>query len=273
LTGFSLGMNIFHFEAFPLSAWKSRFQATDLHKFGLVGNALAHMVLNVCLTLKRDCGLRQTKKVQKSYHHIIILYISMVHISEKTFGYFIHPDYFKASSRRCRIRKQIYSAPEIFAVFGLLLTRMLVARRSLALERRVFHWRCRKYQQLMPQHGENSERIIEKEFPEQCCTSIVIIKTSWATQSPPITRASWQWIIPAQQMSFLTYPMCVPRSEQRAIDSRVELKLKIKETLGKTEFEVRGYFSVGEIADWMVTVLERSLQRKGKQNATFHRSL
>jgi hypothetical protein len=33
--------------------------------------------------------------------------------------------------------------------------------------------------------------------------------------------------------------MCDPRSEQRAIDSRVELKLKMKETLGNTEFEVR----------------------------------
>jgi hypothetical protein len=39
LTGFSLGMYIFHFEAFPLSAGKSRFQfqATNLHTFGLVG--------------------------------------------------------------------------------------------------------------------------------------------------------------------------------------------------------------------------------------------
>jgi hypothetical protein len=41
LTGFSLGMNIFHFEAFPLSALKSRFQVTNLHIFGLVGKVLA----------------------------------------------------------------------------------------------------------------------------------------------------------------------------------------------------------------------------------------
>jgi hypothetical protein len=84
LTGFSLGMNIFHFEAFPLSAWKSRFQATDLHIFGLVGKALAHRwYVNVYLTLKRDCGLRQIEKSPKiisyhiisSYHHIISYYI------------------------------------------------------------------------------------------------------------------------------------------------------------------------------------------------------
>jgi hypothetical protein len=29
------------------------------------------MVLDVCLSLKWDCGLRQIKKVQKSYHHTI----------------------------------------------------------------------------------------------------------------------------------------------------------------------------------------------------------
>jgi hypothetical protein len=34
LTGFSLGMNIFHFEAFPLYALKFRFQVTNLHIFG-----------------------------------------------------------------------------------------------------------------------------------------------------------------------------------------------------------------------------------------------
>jgi hypothetical protein len=36
LIGFSLGMNIFHFEAFPLSAGKYRFQATNIEIFGLV---------------------------------------------------------------------------------------------------------------------------------------------------------------------------------------------------------------------------------------------
>jgi hypothetical protein len=34
-------MNIFHFKAFALSAWKSRFQTTNLHIFGLVGKVLA----------------------------------------------------------------------------------------------------------------------------------------------------------------------------------------------------------------------------------------
>jgi hypothetical protein len=29
------------------------------------------MVLNVCLTLKRESDLRQIEKVQKSYHHTI----------------------------------------------------------------------------------------------------------------------------------------------------------------------------------------------------------
>jgi hypothetical protein len=43
LTGFSLGMNIFHFEAFPLSALKSRFQVTNLHIFGLVAKVLARI--------------------------------------------------------------------------------------------------------------------------------------------------------------------------------------------------------------------------------------
>jgi hypothetical protein len=41
LTGLSLGINIFHFETFPLSALKSRFQETNLHMFGLVGKVLA----------------------------------------------------------------------------------------------------------------------------------------------------------------------------------------------------------------------------------------
>jgi hypothetical protein len=40
---FSLGMNIFHFEAVLLSALKPRFQATDLQKFGLIGKALARI--------------------------------------------------------------------------------------------------------------------------------------------------------------------------------------------------------------------------------------
>jgi hypothetical protein len=41
LTGLSLEMYIFHFEAISLSTLHSyhRFQATDLHKFGLVGKA------------------------------------------------------------------------------------------------------------------------------------------------------------------------------------------------------------------------------------------
>jgi hypothetical protein len=42
LTGFTIGMNIFHFEDFPLSEWKSRVQATDLHKFELFEKVLAH---------------------------------------------------------------------------------------------------------------------------------------------------------------------------------------------------------------------------------------
>jgi hypothetical protein len=41
LTGFSLGMTIFHLEAFPLSALKSRFQVTNLHIIGLVRKILA----------------------------------------------------------------------------------------------------------------------------------------------------------------------------------------------------------------------------------------
>jgi hypothetical protein len=40
LTGLSLEIYIFHFEAISLSLYL-RFQATDLHKLGLVGKVLA----------------------------------------------------------------------------------------------------------------------------------------------------------------------------------------------------------------------------------------
>jgi hypothetical protein len=48
------------------SLWGNlRFQATDLHKFGLVGKVLARRWF---LAQKWDCHLRQIKKVQKSYN-------------------------------------------------------------------------------------------------------------------------------------------------------------------------------------------------------------
>jgi hypothetical protein len=43
LNSFSLGMNIFHFEAFTLSTGKSRFQTTNPHIFGLVGKVLTRI--------------------------------------------------------------------------------------------------------------------------------------------------------------------------------------------------------------------------------------
>jgi hypothetical protein len=69
LTGFSLGMNNFHLEAFPLSALKSRFQfqETNLHIFGLVGKVLARKwFLSLFFTMDWDCGSRRIQeKVQK----------------------------------------------------------------------------------------------------------------------------------------------------------------------------------------------------------------
>jgi hypothetical protein len=77
LTGFSLGMNIFHFEAFPLSAWKSRFQATDLHKFELVGKALAHRwFLTYVWPLN---GTVVCARLKKSKNHIISYHIISYH--------------------------------------------------------------------------------------------------------------------------------------------------------------------------------------------------
>jgi hypothetical protein len=62
--------------------------------------------------------------------------------------------------------------------------------------------------------------------------------------------------------------MCAPRSEWCAIDLRVELQLKMKETLEKIEFEAR-VLSVGEMAGWTVAVLERSMQRKYRETVCY----
>jgi hypothetical protein len=64
--GFSLGMNISHFEAFPLSVGKSRFQANNLHIFGLVRKVLTCRWF--LFHFDHGLGLRESPKMYNSSH-------------------------------------------------------------------------------------------------------------------------------------------------------------------------------------------------------------
>jgi hypothetical protein len=61
------GMNNFRLEAFPLSAGKSRFQATNLQKFGLVGKILV-LRWFLFFTIVWDCGLLYSRERLKMYN-------------------------------------------------------------------------------------------------------------------------------------------------------------------------------------------------------------
>jgi hypothetical protein len=82
---------------------------------------------------------------------------------------------------RWKKQKRIFLLLISFPVFGLLLERKLVARRPLALKRRVHNERCQKYQQLMPQHGHESKacRLERGGFQSGVLTSIVAFIRSW----------------------------------------------------------------------------------------------